>query len=109
MKKNRPGTLVTVIAPPAQRAALAGILFAESTTIGVRVTETLRERLDREAVTVDTPLGAVRVKVARRQGEVLNAAPEFEDCVRRAVEHHIAVKDVQAIVVKAWLDRAPLE
>ena len=109
MKKNRPGTLVTVIAPPAQRAALTGILFAESTTIGVRVTETLRERLDREAVTVDTPLGVVRVKVARRQGEVLNAAPEFEDCVRLAVEHHIAVKDVQAIVVKAWLDRAPLE
>ena len=109
MKKNRPGTLVTVIARPPQRAALAGILFAESTTIGVRVTETLRERLDREVVTVESPLGAARVKVARRHGGVLNAAPEFEDCVRLAAEHGLAVKDVQAIVVKAWLDRAPSE
>ncbi len=109
MKKNRPGTLVTVIARPPQRAALAGILFAESTTIGVRMTETLRERLDREMVTVESRLGAARVKVARRHGGVLNAAPEFEDCVRLAVKHGLAVKDVQAIVVKAWLDRAPSE
>ncbi|MXZ72148.1 MAG: nickel pincer cofactor biosynthesis protein LarC [Acidobacteria bacterium] len=109
MKKNRPGTLVTVIASPARRSELAGILFAESTTIGVRVTETLRERLERESVTIDTRLGVVRVKVARRRGEVLNAAPEFEDCVRLAAEHGVAVKDVQAVAVKAWLDRAPLE
>jgi len=109
MKKNRPGTLITVIASPPRRSALAGILFAESTTIGVRVTETLRERLERESVTVDTRLGAVRVKVARRRGEVLNAAPEFDDCVRLAAEYGVAVKDVQAIAVKAWLDRAPLE
>ena len=109
MKKNRPGTLVTVIALPPRRSALAGILFAESTTIGVRVTETVRERLERESVTVDTPLGAVRVKVARRRGEVLNAAPEFEDCVRLAAERGLAVKDVQAIAVKAWLDRAAAE
>ena len=109
MKKNRPGTLVTVIASPSRRSALAGILFAESTTIGVRVTGTVRERLERESVTVDTPLGVVRVKVARRRGEVLNAAPEFEDCVRIAAEHGLAVKDVQAIAVKAWLDRAPVE
>ena len=109
MKKNRPGTLITVIASPPRRSELAGILFAESTTIGVRVTETLRERLERESVTVDTRFGAVRVKVARRRGEVLNAAPEFDDCVRLAAEHGVAVKDVQAIAVKAWLDREPLE
>lgn len=109
MKKNRPGTLVTVVAPPERRAALAGVLFAESTTIGVRVTGTLRERLDREVVTVDSPLGPVRFKVARRHGTVLNAAPEFDDCARLATEHRLAVKAVQAVAVKAWLDRAPSE
>ena len=109
MKKNRPGTLVTVVAPPERRAALTGILFAESTTIGVRVTGTLRERLDREVVTVDSPLGPVRFKVARRNGTVLNAAPEFDDCARLAAEHRLAVKAVQAVAVKAWLDRAPSE
>ena len=105
MKKNRPGTLVTVIAPPGRREALSEVLFRESTTIGLRVTETLRERLERETAAVETPIGAVRVKVARRAGAVLNAAPEFEDCARLAAERRLPVKDVQAIAVKAWLDR----
>ena len=104
MKKNRPGTLVTVVAPPARREALAGLLFAESTTIGVRVTETARERLDREVVTVESPLGPVRIKVARRGGAVVNAAPEFEDCARLAAERGVPVKTAQALAVRAWLD-----
>ena len=105
MKKNRPGTLVTVVAPPGRREALADILFRESTTIGLRVTETERERLDREAIAVETPIGPVRVKVARRDGAIRNAAPEFEDCARLAAEHRLPIKEVQAIAVKAWLDR----
>ena len=104
MKKNRPGTLVTVVAPPARREALAGVLFAESTTIGVRVTETARERLDREVVTVESPIGPVRVKVARRGGAVVNAAPEFEDCARLAAEQGLPVKAAHALAVRAWLD-----
>ena len=104
MKKNRPGTLVTVVAPPARREALAGVLFAESTTIGVRVTETARERLDREVVTVESPIGPVRVKVARRGGAVVNAAPEFEDCARLAAERGLPVKAAHALAVRAWLD-----
>ena len=104
MKKNRPGTLVTVVAPPERREALAGLLFAESTTIGVRVTETARERLDREVVTVESPIGPVRIKVARRGGAVVNAAPEFEDCARLAAERGLPVKTAQALAVRAWLD-----
>ena len=104
MKKNRPGTLVTVVAPPGRREALAGLLFAESTTIGVRITETARERLDREVVTVESPIGPVRIKVARRDGVVVNAAPEFEDCARLAAEQGLPVKAAQALAARAWLD-----
>lgn len=106
MKKNRPGTLVTVVAPPGRREALADVLFRESTTLGVRVTETERERLDREEVVVETPVGAVRIKVARRDGALRNAAPEFDDCARLAAERGLSTKDVQALAVKAWLDRS---
>ena len=106
MKKNRPGTLVTVVAPPGRREALADVLFRESTTIGFRVTETERERLDRETVAVETPVGSVRIKVARRDGAIRNAAPEFDDCARLAAERGLSIKDVQAIAVKAWLDRS---
>src|SRR5262249_14934075 len=57
MKKNRPGTLVTVIASPDRRDAIASVLFAETTTIGVRYQEMMRERLEREIRTIDTPVG----------------------------------------------------
>jgi pyridinium-3,5-bisthiocarboxylic acid mononucleotide nickel chelatase len=105
MKKNRPGTLVTVLAPPERREELAGIVFRESTTIGVRHHDVQRERLEREIVTIDTPLGSIRFKVARRDGSVVNASPEFDDCVRIAAERGLPVKDVQAVATRAWLSR----
>jgi uncharacterized protein (TIGR00299 family) protein len=105
MKKNRPGILVTVIARPEDRERLVELVFQETTTIGVRFSETERECLQRETVTVTTPLGAVRFKVARRNGRLLNAQPEFEDLVRLANEHSRPVKEVQALAAKAWLER----
>lgn len=108
MKKNRPGTLVSIIARPADRERLAGILFAETTTIGVRYHEMQRERLEREIRTIETPLGPIRFKVASRDGRVLNASPEFDDCTRAAANHNLPIKEVQAIATKAWLDAATL-
>jgi pyridinium-3,5-bisthiocarboxylic acid mononucleotide nickel chelatase len=105
MKKNRPGTLLTVVAPPALRARLTTIVFQESTTIGLRFREMQRECLDRETVVIDTPLGPVRFKVARRGGTVMNATPEFDDCVRLAAEHGRPVKEVLALALKVFLER----
>src|SRR5262249_16862476 len=73
MKKGRPGTLLTVLAPPTHRDPLCEILFRETTTIGVRFEEVERETLEREWAEVAIDGGAVRVKVARRRGEVVNA------------------------------------
>jgi uncharacterized protein (TIGR00299 family) protein len=105
MKKNRPGTLLTLLAAPEARERLTSTIFRETTTIGVRYREMTRECLDRETITVATPLGDVRFKVARRNGEVLNASPEFDDCARIARERDVPVKDVQAAAMKAFLDR----
>jgi len=102
MKKNRPGTLLTVVAKPERKGEIADIIFREATTIGLRHSEVARECLQRELVTVDTPLGAVRVKVARRDGRVVNAAPEFDDCARLAAAHNLPVKEVQAIASRAY-------
>jgi uncharacterized protein (DUF111 family) len=63
-----------------------------------------RECLDRETQTVTTPFGQVRFKVARRNGEILNASPEFDDCVRLAEASGLSVKEIQAAATKAWLD-----
>jgi pyridinium-3,5-bisthiocarboxylic acid mononucleotide nickel chelatase len=104
MKKNRPGTLLTILARPEQREELSAIVFRETTTIGVRYHEVLRERLEREIVAVNTPLGTVRFKVARLGETIVNAAPEFEDCLRIASERSVPVKDVQSAANKAYLD-----
>src|SRR5688572_13459750 len=105
MKKNRPGTLMTIVAKPEHRETMTEIVFRESTTIGVRHQELSRECLDREMVTVTTPLGPVRFKVARRDGRILNAQPEFDDLVKLSQERGIPIKDLQALAHKAWLDR----
>jgi uncharacterized protein (TIGR00299 family) protein len=104
MKKNRPGILLTAIAPPDLREPLTSTIFRETTTIGLRYREMTRECLDREIVAVDTPLGAIRFKVARRNGAILNASPEFDDCARIAQDRDLPLKDVQAAASKAFLD-----
>lgn len=104
MKKNRPGTLLSVIATPDAREAMTGTIFRETTTIGVRYREMTRECLDRRTVTVKTSVGDVRIKVATRNGQILNAAPEFEDCIRLSGEHNMPAKNIQALAMKAWLD-----
>ena len=105
MKKNRPGVLVTVLAPVDARETVSGLLFAETTTIGVRYQTMTRDVLDREVVTVETPLGAIRFKVASRRGRVLNAAPEFDDCTRLAAEKGLPLKEVHALALAAWMKR----
>ena len=102
MKKNRPGTLLTVVTRPEKRAQLADIVFTETTTIGLRYQDVERECLQREIVTVETPLGTVRFKLAWRAGTVVNAAPEFEDCATLAVLHGLPVKEVQAVAAQAY-------
>jgi uncharacterized protein (TIGR00299 family) protein len=104
MKKNRPGTLLTVVGQPQRRAALADVIFRETTTIGLRYYEVDRECLQRELVTVETPVGAVRIKLAWRDGRVVNAVPEFDDCARLAAASNLPVKEVQALALKAYAD-----
>lgn len=102
MKKNRPGTLLTVVVPPDRRAEIADVIFRETTTIGLRHSDVERECLRRELVDVDTPLGTVRFKVAWRNGRVINAAPEFEDCAKLAAANNLSVKEVQAAAITAY-------
>jgi uncharacterized protein (TIGR00299 family) protein len=105
MKKNRPGTLMTIVAKPDDRGKMTEIVFRESTTIGIRHQELSRECLDREMVTVATSIGPVRFKVAGRDGKIFNAQPEFEDLAKLSAERGIPIKDAQALAHKAWLER----
>ena len=105
MKKNRPGTLLTVVVSAEKRGAITEVIFRETTTIGLRHHEVERECLARETVTVSTPLGEVRFKVSSRDGRAITATPEFEDCARIAAANNLAVRDVQALAIAAYGSR----
>jgi uncharacterized protein (TIGR00299 family) protein len=102
MKKNRPGTLLTVIVPPERLTQIVDVVFSETTTIGLRHYDAARECLAREIVPVETPIGTVRFKVSRLDGRIVTATPEFDDCAKLAAAHHLPVKDVQRIAIKAY-------
>jgi len=83
------------------------VLFAETTTLGVRWQEWQRTVLARERVEVDTAHGKVAVKVARRHGVVTNAQPEFDECLRLATSRGVPVKEVWAAALFAYRQQAP--
>jgi pyridinium-3,5-bisthiocarboxylic acid mononucleotide nickel chelatase len=102
MKKGRPGLLITVVADPGQRAALEDLLFAETTTLGVRHQEWDRTVLAREVVTVETPYGPVGIKLGHRSGRLYNVQPEFDDCQDRATAAGVPLKEVWAAALVAY-------
>jgi uncharacterized protein (TIGR00299 family) protein len=96
MKKSRPGQWLTVICEPGKVDALTQMIFAETTTIGVRIHACERRILKRSFESIDTTFGKVRVKISRLNGIVLNAAPEFDDCQRLAQDKAVPLKEVLA-------------
>ena len=108
MKKNRPGLTVSILASPDKSDALAQLLFEQSTTIGVRIHEARRKVLEREIVSVKTEYGPVRIKVAKRDGKVLNVAPEYDDCQRLAAEKSVPLKQVILAAQLAYVQIGPL-
>lgn len=107
MKKGRPGLLVTVLGTPERRQDLEEVLFAETTTLGVRRQVWERTVLDRETVTVETPYGPIGVKVGGRGGRTYNVQPEFEDCQRASTARGVPVKEVWAAALQAYRAKAP--
>ncbi len=105
MKKNRPGTLLTVLARPEHEERLRALLFRESSTLGIRTRHEQRHTLARRHEAVATPWGEVRMKVASLNGTVSQYAPEYEDCRRIAAEHHVPLKTVMQEAIRLYLDR----
>jgi pyridinium-3,5-bisthiocarboxylic acid mononucleotide nickel chelatase len=102
MKKSRPGSLLTILATPEDAAKLTEIVFAETTTLGVRRREESRQILARQWTTVPTRFGDVRIKIASLNGTVTSYAPEYEDCRRLAAEQKVPLKTVMNEAMEAY-------
>ena len=101
MKKSRPGVLLTVLCAAADTDKFSEMLLRETSTFGVRHYTAERRKLRREFVTVQTPHGAITVKVGRLNGKVLQAAPEFESCRKLAEQAKVPVKEVYEAALRA--------
>lgn len=102
MKKNRPGTMLSVVAAGGGVEKLLEVIFAESTTLGVRVSETRRLSLPRYSRLIKTKYGEIRVKVAHRGDAAISMVPEYEDCRKAAKMHNVPISQVYAEVQEAW-------
>ncbi len=103
MKKSRPGMVLTVLCKHEDEAKLTQIVFSETTTLGVRRRDEMRQTLARRWESVGTAWGDVRIKVASMNGTITNYAPEYEDCRRIAAEYRVPLKTVMGEAVEAYL------
>ncbi|HWI54501.1 MAG TPA: nickel pincer cofactor biosynthesis protein LarC [Desulfobacteria bacterium] len=105
MKKGRPGQVLTCLASVDKVRVLVDIILSETSTLGVRTYVTNRFKLSRETVKVDTAYGPVKVKLGRRMasGDLLNAAPEWEDCKQAALQNHVPAKMIYDIAKAQFL------
>ncbi len=101
MKKNRPAVQLSVLCPPERAPELRALIFAHTTTLGVRQQEVQRYSLLRRVETVATPFGPIRVKLAEYAPGRWKAAPEFEDCLAAARAHHVPLAEVYRAALTA--------
>jgi uncharacterized protein (TIGR00299 family) protein len=102
MKKNRPGTLLTILCRPEDTEALKSLIFAETTTFGVRSHRAQRRALPREWVNVSTSYGSVRIKLSRSNGHILHVTPEYDDCRKLAVEKQVPLQQVISEALRTY-------
>jgi pyridinium-3,5-bisthiocarboxylic acid mononucleotide nickel chelatase len=103
MKKNRPAQKITCVCAISDVDRLAELIFCETTTIGIRYVIAQRKTLKREFLQVQTPYGDVSMKISLLNGRQVNCIPEFEDCRKLAEKNRVALKEIQAAAVHAYL------
>jgi uncharacterized protein (TIGR00299 family) protein len=105
MKKNRPGTLITIICGPGDVGRAANLLMTETTSIGIRWRLENRLKAKREIRSIETPWGRIHVKDAKIGHRIVNTSPEYDDCKKVANQYGVSLKTVMEKVRKlAWLD-----
>jgi hypothetical protein len=102
MKKNRPATMISILCDAKKRQKLTELLYLETTTLGVRVSEIERECLEREFVEIETKFGKVQCKLGSLNGKIVNVMPEFDDVKKFAIENNVSFQTVKDEVLKIY-------
>lgn len=102
MKKGRPGQLLTVLCRPDDADRIETLVFAETSTFGVRRHEARRKKLTRRHATVETRYGPIRIKLGELAGKLAQAWPEYEECAAAARQAGVSLQEVQQEALRAW-------
>lgn len=101
MKKSRPANTLSILAKPELANKLKVLVFEHSTTLGIRESSIKKSSLRREEKTVSTQYGEVKVKISSLNGKPISTKPEADDCIRLAIEHKVAISEIEKAVIKA--------
>ena len=102
MKKNRPAVMLSILCDVAKRGEMTELIYKETTTLGIRVREVDRDRLEREVVTVETEFGPIDVKIGKLDGRIVNIMPEYDQVRRAALENGVAFRIVRNEAITAF-------
>lgn len=94
MKKNRPGTKLTVLCHPEKKESIVELVLKHTSTFGVRLSDMERSILERETVEIYTDFGSIRCKVGKLDGKILKYSPEYEDCRAASEKYGRPIADV---------------
>jgi uncharacterized protein (TIGR00299 family) protein len=107
MKKNRPGTLLSVLCRPSDRQKIQELMFTETSTFGIRYREIDRVTLQREVTQVQTEFGSIQIKIGSQDGKIFQVSPEFESCNAAAERSQQPLKRIYEMAVEAfWSGRS---
>lgn len=104
MKKNRPATMFSILCKSDDRDKLLEMMYAETTTLGIRVRDAPRHTIDREIRRVKTEFGEIDVKIGRFKGRIMNKMPEYEQVKKLALENRVAFRIVRDAAIAAAAD-----
>ncbi len=105
MKKNRPATMISILCAKEKRDVFTELLYTETSTLGVRISEIERDCLPREIVKTETEFGAVDVKVAKFKDKIVNAKPEYEQIREIALKSKRSWKEIEREVVEKFNEK----
>jgi uncharacterized protein (TIGR00299 family) protein len=100
MKKNRPATMISILCSREKKEVLIKLLYTETTTLGVRVSEVERSCLPREIVAVETEFGTIDVKIAKFGDRIINVKPEYEQMRQFALQSNISLREMEKKILE---------
>ena len=105
MKQNRPAVKISVLCRIQDIRQLEQILFEQAVTFGIRKQILQKSKLAKDFVGMRTEFGRIKIKTGSLDGKIVNAKPEFSDCLCAAKKHNVSVKAVLDAAINTFRTR----